>query len=294
MADGYIKLHRSILDSNIFASAYGLKIWIWCLLKATYKTKHIPVKIGKGETIVTIQPGQFIFGRFTAEESLCIDGSTIYKWINKFKDENMIKLNSNSHYTIVTICKWDEYQQMNDNDVTAIQQPFNSHSTAIQQPRNTNKNIKESKESKEKEELIYIDEIYSAYPAKCPIRKSSTSKSKKDKEKIKSLLSTISKDKLLATINTYVNDCKKNNIYLKNFKTFLNNIPDIDEEILKYDFFSMFPNENLSNNTLNNLENKFNEFDSLHDKKLKEYNLPINIILDLPVNELINYVDTRI
>jgi hypothetical protein len=157
MNDGYIKLHRTILDSNIFASAYGLKIWIWCLLKATYKTKHIPVKIGKGETIVTIQPGQFIFGRFTAEESLCIDGSTIYKWINKFKDEDMIKLDSNSHYTIITICKWDEYQQINDDEVTAIQQPFNSHSTAIQQPRNTNKNIKESKEYKEEEYIPVFD-----------------------------------------------------------------------------------------------------------------------------------------
>lgn len=146
--EGYIKIHRRILESSVFASANGLKIWIWCLLKATYKPKHIKIKIGKGESIVSLETGQFLFGRFSAEEDLCIDGSTIYKWMKKFEAENMIIMESNSHYTRVTICNWDEYQQLDDEEVTAIQQPLNSQTTTNEQPCNTNKKEKNTKEYK--------------------------------------------------------------------------------------------------------------------------------------------------
>ena len=71
---GHFNLDRSIIDHAVFAQPIALKIWIWCLAKASWKKRSIPLKIGKGEIIVDINPGQFIFGRFKAEESLNIDG----------------------------------------------------------------------------------------------------------------------------------------------------------------------------------------------------------------------------
>jgi len=82
--EGYFKVHRKILESQVFAHQTALKIWIWCLAKVSYKERFVSVKIGKGETIIKVNPGEFIFGRFKAEEELNIDGSTIYKWINRF------------------------------------------------------------------------------------------------------------------------------------------------------------------------------------------------------------------
>lgn len=73
-----------------------------------------------------------------------------------------------------------------------------------------------------------IKEIYSLYPSKCPIQNRSTSKGSKDKEKIKKLLNNISSDKLILTIKTYIADCETSKTYVKNFSSFLNNIPDID------------------------------------------------------------------
>ena len=74
--EGFINLHRTLLDSMIFSSQTGLKIWIWLLLKASFKKRYVSLKIGKGETTVTIERGQLLFGRYKAEEELCIDGST--------------------------------------------------------------------------------------------------------------------------------------------------------------------------------------------------------------------------
>lgn len=104
-----------------------------------------------------------------------------------------------------------------------------------------------SKESKVKEkkgkgkEQLNIDEIYSIYPTKCPVRNCSTGKSKSNKIKIKSLLKTNTVEELKSTIERYVSECKLNNAYIKNFSTFLNNIPDYSEaELPKNKLYTYF------------------------------------------------------
>lgn len=160
--EGYFKVHRKILDSQVFAHQTALKIWIWCLAKVTFKERFVSVKINKGEKIVKLKPGQFIFGRFKAEEELNIDGSTIYKWMQKFSSSefDMIKIESNNQYSIVTLCKWEEYQNNDNDEVTTIEQPYNNHVTAIEQPCNTNnKDNNDNKEKKEKEIFDFADSL---------------------------------------------------------------------------------------------------------------------------------------
>jgi len=174
---GHFKVDRSIIDHAVFAHPIALKIWIWCLAKASWKKRSVPLKIGKGEIIVDINPGQFIFGRFKAEESLNIDGSAIYRWIQKFssKEWELIELEPNNQYTIVTICNWDKYQSVNDED----EQPTNNQRTTVEQPTNTKKKVKKGKEEVivdtittwRNDFLIYKKECHAAF-----------SKYRKDKE----------------------------------------------------------------------------------------------------------------
>ena len=120
MEEGFIKISRGILNNPIFAHQTALKIWLWCLLKATFKERHVSVNVGRGNIIVKLLPGQFIFGRHKAEDELGIDGSTVYKWINKFQDEyDMIKIESNNQYSVISIINWEEYQEK----VTTKRQP---------------------------------------------------------------------------------------------------------------------------------------------------------------------------
>ena len=155
--EGFINLHRTLLDSMIFSSQTGLKIWIWLLLKASYRKRHVSLKIGKGETTVTIERGQLLFGRYKAEEELNIDGSTIYRWIKKLEENEMILLQSNNQYSIITICNYDTYQSENINDEqpmsnqrAADEQQMNSRRTADEQQANTyNKDNKVNKVNKD-------------------------------------------------------------------------------------------------------------------------------------------------
>ena len=71
-----------------------------------------------------------------------------------------------------------------------------------------------------------IDFIYLLYPSSCPTKNSSTGKGLKDKEKISDLLKSISVQDLKTIIDRYVMECTRDQVYIKNFKTFLSNPPD--------------------------------------------------------------------
>jgi uncharacterized protein YdaU (DUF1376 family) len=83
---------------------------------------------------------------------------------------------------------------------------------------------------KEEEELNNkIEAIYKLYPSRCPIGGRSTSKITKDKTKIKNILAN--KKPLEQIINNYIADCIKTKTFIKNFSSFLNQLPEIPEEI---------------------------------------------------------------
>ncbi len=73
-----------------------------------------------------------------------------------------------------------------------------------------------------------VDSVYSAYPTRCVVQGRSLGKSSSDREKIARLLKDNSKEKLIKTIERYVEDCKRDKVYMKNFGTFLNNLPEYD------------------------------------------------------------------
>lgn len=85
-----------------------------------------------------------------------------------------------------------------------------------------------------------INRIYSLYPSKCPIKNSSTGKSSKHKDKIKTILKTTSIDELEKIINRYILECTNDKTWVKNFGTFLNNIPDYSEDTESYGPGQMF------------------------------------------------------
>jgi hypothetical protein len=146
--EGHIKIYRQLLESSVFASEKRLKIWIWLLCKANFKQRFIPISTGKGDTVVNIERGQLLFGRFKAEEELGIDGCTVYKNLKWFEAEDMIKIESNNHYSVITICNYDNYQGNNINEITPNEQPSNNEVTTKSQPSNTPKKDKKDKNEK--------------------------------------------------------------------------------------------------------------------------------------------------
>jgi DNA-binding transcriptional regulator YhcF (GntR family) len=139
--DGWIKLHRKLLNSSIFQNPNLLKFWIWCLLKAT----HCDRKTRVGLQEIELKEGQFIFGRNKAGVELGMNPSTVYKYLGVVEKDGLVCTNRNNKFTVVTIVNWSLYQT----EEHKKEQQSNSKVTTKEQQSNTNKNVKNDKNDKE-------------------------------------------------------------------------------------------------------------------------------------------------
>ncbi len=150
--EGWIKLHRKLLKSDVFENEKLLKIFIWCLIKAS-RTEHVQLV---GATAVNLLPGQFVTGKKKAAIELGMKESTVYNYLKRLEKMKIINLKSNKAFTIVTIDNYSVYQGELENS---------NHKITKKEPQNnTNKNVK-----KEKNNNIYaqeVEQLWSLYPNK--------------------------------------------------------------------------------------------------------------------------------
>ena len=125
------------MDNPIFDNPNLLRVWLWCLLKASHDYHQQMV----GLQIVDLEPGQFVTGRFKGANELEINPSTFYKYLKTLEKMQMISLNSNNKMTVVTIENWRKYQT----EDKEVYQQNNNKRTAKEQQNNTNKNYKNNK-----------------------------------------------------------------------------------------------------------------------------------------------------
>lgn len=143
----FIKLDRKIIDSEVFAHDGQLRFWLWLLLRANYKKSFAAINTGSGKKTVEVGRGQLLFGRNSASSELGVNSSTLYKWLKHFEKLGMIEAKSNKHFTVVTICKYDEYQSYDKDEVTSREQASNKPVTNQCPTSNTSKEVKEIKEN---------------------------------------------------------------------------------------------------------------------------------------------------
>ena len=161
------------MESYAFANPKHLKIWLWLLMKANYKKGYALISTGRGEMTVEVKRGQLIFGRFKAEEELEMDGNFIYRTLQKFQELGQINIKSDSHFSVITICKYDSYQSQENESEQALnrqrtgnEQHVNNTRTTREQHVNTSKEELEIKEEKEVLEIAPTQKIVvkSIYP----------------------------------------------------------------------------------------------------------------------------------
>lgn len=81
---------------------------------------------------------------------------------------------------------------------------------------------------RQKEDDEFVERMYQMYPSKCPVRGTSLGKCSKDKERIRKLLKSYSKEDIEKVFKMEIGN-KYGKTYMQNFSTFLNNFPDPKE-----------------------------------------------------------------
>lgn len=109
MNNGWIKLHRQIIDNPIFR--HDRTAW------------HV------FETLLIIadRKGEWSGGMYQLSELVGEKKPTVYKAVQRLVDSRMVNTLVNSRYTVYSICKWKEYQ---GDGKQLSKQPVNSGETA--------------------------------------------------------------------------------------------------------------------------------------------------------------------
>lgn len=137
MKRGYVKIWRKIQDNDIFKNHKYCAFFLWSLTKASHKRVNIIV----GCQAVTLEPGQFVFGRRMAAEELGMSEQEIRTCIELAKKADFLTIKSTNKFSIITIINWHIYQGTDIDDQPTHQPTSNQQATTNKNDKNV-KNIK--------------------------------------------------------------------------------------------------------------------------------------------------------
>ena len=132
---GWIKIHRKFLDWQWFEKPEAVQLFVYMLLKANHKDGN-----WQGQEI---KKGQFITSAQTISNDTKLSLQVVRTLLKKFELTNEIIVKSTNKFTMLTICKYECYQDENNvtnKQLTNKQQTTNKQLT-------TNKNEKNNKEN---------------------------------------------------------------------------------------------------------------------------------------------------
>ena len=144
MNNGFIVLHRKILDWEWADDPLTGWLWVHLLLRANHEAKK-----WRG---ISVKRGQLVT---TLEDLIVTTGLSSWQVrtrLQTLEESGCITKTATNKYTIVTICKYDDYQNLpNNNDSTATNEPQTNTRKNHKQTTNKKPCVSNGCEVKEKE-----------------------------------------------------------------------------------------------------------------------------------------------
>lgn len=225
MNNGWIKIHRKLLDNPIYNDPHLLHLFIHCVLKANHKEQEFLFN----NELMKVKRGQFITGRFQLGKELNQNPSSIYKRLKILEKLEILNIKSNNKFSVITVLKYNTYQDEVTTKEQQKEQQSNNKVTTKEQQSNTNNNDKnEDNDNNEKKETKTLDtdfeKFWNLYDKKVG-----------DKNKVIkkfSQLKTDDKNKIFETLPDYIISTPDKK-FRKNPETYLNN-HSWNDEIIKF------------------------------------------------------------
>ena len=102
----WIKLHRKVIESQVFSDGELFRLWTYLLVRANYKPSFF-----RG---IRIEIGQVAFSQRMLVETLGVSRGTIQRHLKKLEDMGNISVNASRDFSVVTINQWSSYQTADD------------------------------------------------------------------------------------------------------------------------------------------------------------------------------------
>lgn len=139
MERGWLRIWRKIEDSSSWSRGVEYRgLIITILQKANWKTGYF---MGN-----KINPGQFATSAINLAKELKISRQKVSRMLSNLSKDGFVSVsNVSNRYTLISIIKWDSYQQIKNND----EQPMSNHRATDEQPMSNHR--AQSKKERRKE-----------------------------------------------------------------------------------------------------------------------------------------------
>lgn len=106
MGNGWIKLHRKLLENPLAKKPAWAWLWVVLLLKANHEKNDF---IWNGK-VVRVRAGQFVTGRLELAKESSLSPSSVERALEYLESGHQIEQQKTTKYRLITIVKWSEYQ----------------------------------------------------------------------------------------------------------------------------------------------------------------------------------------
>ena len=140
MSEGWIKIHRRLIDWEWFNDINTCHLFFYLILKANYKDKS-----WRG---ILIKRGQLVTSFQSLSEAMPLSIQQIRTCLGRLKSTGEVTSKPTNKFTILTIEKYNDYQS-DDEEVTSTA-TFNQQTNNIQSTTTKERKKERKKETKEK------------------------------------------------------------------------------------------------------------------------------------------------
>ncbi len=156
MDDGWVRLYRKSMKSQVYQDNLTWKLWSECIMRAAFTDRFVSVRVGRGMKTIAIKRGQLIYSRNQWAKRFAQCASSIDRRIKLLEKWGNVTLEPGNQYTVVTVCEYETYNPPTVASEQPSEQPSeqqtNSKRTANEQQVNRQTERKERKEPKERKE----------------------------------------------------------------------------------------------------------------------------------------------
>lgn len=135
---GYALIHRRLLGHHAFRNDAEAMAFAWLVVRASWKASRVRYK----DRIITLERGQLAVSIRDFAAAMDRDKAWIERLMKRLRAEAMIKTNDETGVSVITICKYEDYQRQRDRGETAAE---TSDETGARQGQDTEQEQEESK-----------------------------------------------------------------------------------------------------------------------------------------------------
>jgi DNA replication protein DnaD len=141
MSKGWISIHRTITKHWVYQNPDYFRSWIDILLEVNHEDGKLLI----GSNVFLCKRGESLKSLDTWAKRWRWHKSKVRRFLKLLEKDGMIAVKSEHITTRITVCKYDDYQDIRNKDETGLKHERNGSETGV------TPNNKENKENKEKE-----------------------------------------------------------------------------------------------------------------------------------------------